>query len=349
MNLRNKIGYFHWLLKTRHKYRKEKWSFVELEPGDYYVSCNIRTFLFKKGIPDKFLSMIGMDEKKARLRALHIRAGKDNKSKYQAQVVMSTNNGYRFFNYDDRTTLHFFSDEKERLIYQRVSHVFSPEFNVPIKEITDSYSVDSIIDNKPRRYWSEIEIKNNFYKLFEKYNRYLFSSIVKKVSLKEWVNRYSFSSNVILNQLIGEVMEDVRPLTNISLVFSHGDMHFGNIFYKEDEIYLSDFERSGEEVFFFDIFNVIYVEYIDWHNEAFLKSYLMKDEKIIGYFKELFRSVGKTFDISLSKKYFELFLLFRLINDLADREKKDDQVKLDDIIGQKVERFTFFRRMLNEE
>ncbi len=343
MKLRSFIGYYHWLLLARRRYRKEKWDFVVLDKGDYYVSCNVRSFLIKENIPNDFLSMIGVNPSKKKIKALKsIESNKDT-SKYHAQVVMSTNKGYRFFNYDEGTTLHIFSTETEFTTYQRVKNEFTLFFKVPIIEISNHFSVDKIINNKPRYLWSALETSKNFYMVFDRYIKYLSTANNRITNIRRWAERYPFTSNLHFKQLIDSVIVDVKPLSDIRLVYSHGDMHFGNILYDGNDIYLTDFERAGDEAFFYDIFNIVYVEYTDWHNDEFLASYLRKDGIIMDCFSRLFHAVGLSFDERLIIRYFELFLLLRFINDIADIAFTDGMINLDSIISQKIEVYNSFK------
>lgn len=253
-----------------------------LEEGDYYVSINSRTYLIKKGTPKAFLAMIGAnDEKFKRWNFLH--KFSCNSKNLKAQVVMSTNSQFRFFDYKNNITFRRFSSNEEKLKYDECRERFHPFFKLTCVDNVNEYCLEIIIKNKPRGEWDVTETKEYYIRLLDKYVEYLRSINNKPVFVKDTL--LIVCSNLPeYMQLFSLLTKEVEPYIKTRMVFSHGDLHFGNVLFDGKDFYIIDFEMAKEDVFFYDLFNVMYVEAVDMSNYYFIDSYMAADSVLMNSF-----------------------------------------------------------------
>lgn len=330
---RKLIGNLRWRIKARNKFLSLHCDNVCLSPGVYYVICSSREYLIHKDVPIFFLKSInGPTNNKSIIRVI---VEKGYQSNFQAQVVMSTNNGYRYFDYFNRTTFKPFLNENEYLKYQDALIAFSSSFSLTNKEVNKNYCVENIIDSKPRNNWCPEELYKNFYLLFDRYVLYLSHARIIRKQID--YNICSISGMENYNGRITNLVNQIDPsIHNTVFSFSHCDLHFGNTLFNNDDIFLIDFEEAKENVFYYDIFNLIFVEYRDWNNSSFLDMYLTGDSHLEASFIKLFNAVGELFNPVHSKDYLISFIALRMKNDIERALYSFQKEDLDIIIAEKV-------------
>ena len=312
--LRNIIGYYHWLFLARKGFKIIRNYNLCLRPGYYYVSCNVRSYLYRKDTPEYFLEMIGVDISKPKLLAFCVKKQKESID-IICDVVMTTNEGFRFYNTTEKTTLHLFESEEEACLYRKCYSLFSPFFSLTISNITEAYSIENIIYNRHRKDWSKEELRTNYRMILENYSSYLRTAEKFLLDIRTTI-KISDAAGGDYISLCKDLLEEIKPISNIIYVFSHGDLHLGNILFDGEKQYLIDFEKARNEVFYYDLFNVIYVEATDYGNYSFLNEYLDGKATIIHHFEKAFDAVGELFDIKQRIVYLKLFLLLRLNYDV---------------------------------
>ena len=315
--IRNIFGYYHWLFLARKEFKNIKKFKVNLEPGFYYVSCNVRTFLYRKNTPKSFLEMIGVDTSKPELLAFYKKKQCKRSVPYTCDIVMTTNEGYRLYNLKDNTTLHLFKNENEANLYRKCYSLFSPFFSFTTCEMTDAYSIETIIMNKHRKMWTKEELYSIFYALLDSLTAYLQSAEKESVDIESKI-KISERAGKDYCGLCKDLLEEARSFVNPVYVFSHGDLHFGNILFDGKTQYLIDFEKARKELFFFDLYNILYVEVADYSNYSFVDDYLDGEQKMMSCFQTAFESVGSVFDVKNRVCYLKVFLLLRMNYDIEN-------------------------------
>lgn len=316
---------------------------IAIEQGWYYISVGSRSFLYNKKTPKKILTMIGVDVSKPSLLYGYVRR-KNIDSIYKAQIVMTTNGGVRYFNCDEGTTLHEFSNSNEYSQYKKCCDCFMPPFKTTALHISEKYCVEKMVNDIPRKEWSLAEQKRRFYGIFEKYIEYLTNSHVEERGV-QGNDCLSFNSTNEFRDLLCRLNKEIEPYRTTKYVFSHGDLHFENVLFDKEDVFLLDFEMAGTNVFFYDIFNLMYVEYIDKKNQLLLDAYLSKDTVMMNYCTILFDAVGEKFDTNFMYIYFKLFLRERIKQSVSHLENNKVGIDVYDRINRNVNKIN---RIINK-
>lgn len=298
-----------------------------LEKGSYRILSQGRLIIVRKDIPTSFLTMIaGRKESYYVGRFLIKDTGCDNELP-KAHVAMMTANTFRFFDYRTGVTFTIFEDEVKRESLQKAVSVFSAHFSTPIISINNHYCVEKIIYSIPRRDWSDADVITQYYRIFKIYISYLqcekSKGLVSVYQDKYTIPNYKEIPPEDIDEFKG-VLKQSSILDTIPHVFCHCDLHFGNILREEvnGELYLIDFEYARENIFFYDLFNIMFVDFSDYHNSRLLDLYLEGDGTMIGYFGKAFEAMGVTYDSCCSTLYLKLFLLNRMIYYTKRAEKR---------------------------
>lgn len=285
-----------------------------LESGKYDVALCGRYFLVKKGLSENKEQKMGLTTRKSYLMSLI--NNPSCQSPICGQIMMITANSVRFFNFDKCMTFTQYTTEEEAKKIINAGERFEGIFNSTKIKIENNCVIEKFIEYKPREKWSEAEIINNYYSLMEKYIDYLKKESnngtrinylnhqlpwIEQNPSKEFISLYKRLSNDIVK----------CPFT--TFVFCHCDFHFGNTLFSDNDIYLIDFEYCREEVFYYDIFNVMYVEFVSKKNSKLLDLYLSGDKKTMSFIIRCFNAMHIEYDIKYKLLYFEIFLMSRLI------------------------------------
>ena len=283
-----------------------------LEPGEYQLNCNGRILLIKNDIPEKFVEMVCRKTGKRERRTLRIEEYFSGKALFHGQLLMLTAGGYRYFDYKGGKSLKLYDSEVE---YEHCRHsytIFSEFFKTTYISFNDGYSLEKIINHYPRKFWSNVLVTSNFFKIADDYIQYLSCSKgdIKKMSLQIEIPKNDMFPHES-RQLLNDILQNVNINDEIPYIYCHCDLHFDNTLLDDNQLYLIDFDYAGKEIFFYDFFNVMYVEYVDRKNTILLDMFLSEDANMMNTFNRVFNAVGEIFDISKKKKYFMQFLLVR--------------------------------------
>lgn len=337
--MRNIVFYLRYIIDCFITYRdikKARALDVDLEPGWYFISRNSRCFLFHNNTPLSFLKMIGVDENKPKLYCYYQRKRK-RCGFYDTQVIMTTNDGVRYFNYKEKTTLHCFNNYFEKELYQKARSFLVPPFKCTTIQVKDSYCIERLIEHIPRRAWSYEEVLKRFFIIFDKYIEYLSKTHIFEHNIQDMLQAPK-EINERYNQIMESLIHSIEVYKNTKFIFSHGDMHFENVLFENNDFYVLDFETAGNNIFYYDIFNLMYVEYIDKHNDYFIKAYLSKETMMMTYFERMFNVVNESFDYSLMHIYLKYFLLVRLSRSVSFLESKSDKIDYQNLVNNNVEK-----------
>ena len=113
------------------------------------------------------------------------------------------------------------------------------------------------------------------------------------------------------------LLSTIYPLPVLPSVLCHCDLHFGNTLVDSNSIYLIDFENVREDVFFYDLFNILFVEYIDKDNPYFIEEYFKENSEVDDLFKQSFQAVGEELEERNKVLYFVVFLHSRLTHNVS--------------------------------
>lgn len=327
--LKELLGYIHWCLLAKNIFLSAISEQCYLENGNYYVVCGSREFLIKTGAPEDLLKALGVP---CRKKYVCVKVKSHTKSRvFNAQIMMSTNEGFRYFNIKDKTTIKCFKTEQEAESYSKAIKSFNPFWNTTSIRYTYEYSIEKIISSKSRNQWDLDEIYRVFYDVYERFIVYLESTPkeTKDLIIADFIDKDYPDYTFFIQKLFDQIPYLINGET---YVFSHCDLHFGNILVDNNSVYLIDFEEARNEVFYYDLFNIIYVEYNDNNNPSLLNDYLSYDSRMIDCFDRAFKAAGVIFIPQRYKSYFKVFLYIRLNNDIRIAKRKYNYEELDNRI-----------------
>lgn len=315
------FGYYHWCLMARKRFKLIVKSGGLMDPGLYYIVCATREYLINTKTPYSFLKNISVPYSKP-LITLKIRERYNGGYKYRAQIAMTTNNGVRYFNYRDCTTYRCFSGPEESVQYGKAVELFSPYFKLTYIKHNTVACVEHVVKSRPRSEWNTTEILRNYFFLFDRYTEYL-NSTPKRSSILKIVDIVDDSKSLVLR------LKELMPQMSLNYIFSHCDLHFGNTLFDGNDLFLIDFEESKEEVFFYDMFNVMYVDYMEYNNSFLLDKYLSGDAEMTKHFERFFTGAGIRFEPKEKCGYLAVYLYLRLLFDLKTSKRKYEGEELE--------------------
>ena len=302
-----------------------------LEPGRYLiVKVSKRTYVFKSDTPVSFLKMIHYDKKNKWFQPKIIVKGLERKDLY-AQVALGSSDGaFRYFNYKKGYSFRFFNSGVMAQTYRDAYRNFSTCFKTPIITISDTYFKEKLVNYIPRAEWNVDDVKNRFVIVIGDYINYIDNL---KANSKSIVNNRDYNVSLIRTKsedfegLYYRLVELAEGISVSKLFFCHSDLHFGNTLFTEQEWYLIDVENARFELFFYDFFNVIFVEYNDVHCSYLLDCYLKNESWLMDLLEKMFIAAGESFLSKYRMKYFYTFLLYRLLyySDYATKRFEKNQ------------------------
>lgn len=316
--LYHKIGYIKRCLQARMMYINSCVNNQFLEPGFYYViTVSKRTFIVKSNSPKSYVDMIvGTDDYFFVKWPIHV-IGKNAESTLSAQIMMSTSDGdFRYFNYLENYTFKLFVDENIRLLFEKANHIFSMVFQTTIITINEQYCIEKMISSVSRRHWTVQNIRDHFTEVVMKYIDYI--SICNKNGHHQKDDRVYPIKNIIssseeFRSVYEHLFSYIGYIEDYDLYFCHSDLHFGNTLFSDKQWYLIDIENARNEVFYYDFFNIIFVDFVDNKSSYLIDSYINGAPWVIDLISCLFKAAGTIFRSDKRIRYLYLFLYYRLL------------------------------------
>ena len=309
-----------YLLDIRERNRLKRLVLKEkcLEPGVYKMIHSRRYYLVKANISDNILYSLGIVTNQPEQKNIVIReSNKDTKG----QAMMVTAYGFKVFDERNGVVYKKLVSEQEVCLLKKAIELLSPCFRTTYIGIKDGFSEEILIYGKPRNKWQQAEVLSVYISILDNYNKY-YKSGIETLSAP-----YGLSDILRLLNPKCEMFKIYQDLLSESeglyfpYIYTHGDMHLGNVIY-DGQIWYIDFECAREEFFFYDIFNVLYVEFVDCHDSMLLDLFIEGNSQIIERFKRAFASFDLYFDMNKRKLYFKTYLLARIRYDVQDLIKK---------------------------
>lgn len=347
------MHYFHCLNE------RKRWKHMEigkyLEEGIYEVICPGRSFLVKEGTPIAFIQMISKRTEAPLVKNIKVYNIYGNGATFRGQIAMSTDSGYRYFDYKRGESCKVFNNLEEAAQTNNAFLTFRSFFKTTILSINNDYCIEKIINNKPRNEWNEAEVLFSYKHIIENYISYIkFVGDKKQFVIRPVGYGISLpnSINAACKSLYLDIVANISSLNEVCYMFCHRDLHFGNTLMEGDKLYLIDYDFSKEEVFFYDLFNVMYVEFSDWHNTNLLDMYLREDNEISSLFRGAFSAIGTQFESSKKVEYIYVFLLSRfacfILDPYRQALKKNSEKQVISICS-KINNFMIYIKEKNYE
>lgn len=315
----NRILLFITYMVEKHKVQKLCVNNQYLEEGEYSFYYLGRSYLVKEGVPIEFLWRIGVKEIPFVLKTIHVKKNSEKTSGFAAQILMTTASGVRYFDYKRNLVYKEFNNIQESVTYRNAISAFTPYFQNACISVTDNYVLEKIVKTEPRSDWGVNGLMSNFCKVGYLYENYLSTLCENDKTNKSFVNilqRSIYPAEV--SRLSSILVSSIDTSKQYLFIPCHGDLHFGNTLFEKGIVYLIDFDEFRKEVFFYDIFNMIYVDFVDVNSTSLIDAYLSEDQCAMSLFDGLFSAVGLNFEREKKLDYVRYYMYRRLIHDIDD-------------------------------
>lgn len=240
-----------------------------------------------------------------------------NKSpEFNGELVMLTHkNDIKIFDFANNLVRTFFtSSEYERR--KENYHLFKNYFNMTVTHLDDDASAitEKLITFKPYRKWEKKEVEKLFRIIFDSYIEFGKSKRKKRrlyKNEKEIIYHYKIKiGDDELIQLIENYLNAYDLGNSFQLVKAHGDFTTNNVLLNEEAYFFINWKSSLEYIFFYDIYNLLFVDYLHTDDNRLLNYYLAGhlDE----YLLELFDFYGIKYDADKRIAYLLIFICERI-------------------------------------
>lgn len=299
----------------RQKMRSITDNLACIENGDYKILLSDRTIIYKETAKEfvkqfeiiqadcfRHLQNMGMTIKDKPLNAA-----------FCGQVVMLTsNNDCKIFDVKNRLVLSVL-DEAAQKRFHDIYDIFQGKLQMTYVSDTKEGVVEKIIQNIPRNIWSRSLIVENYLRILSDQLYYLKqTSVTGEKNCQDIWNDIQDYQFVELNVIGKRIFRRIEGRYTMPCVFLHRDIHFENTLFDGKNLYYIDFEYADNEIFLYDIFNCIFVEFMRNHEPLLLSLYMKKNADIFNYLYKIFAVVGMNFSEERSLDYIYIFLLARL-------------------------------------
>lgn len=232
-------------------------------------------------------------------------------------LPIRSTNGYsdkKIFDFAHKKVLSVFSEEKD---YQSVInnyHYFNQHF--PMPEILGTNAgelliLEELIICQPPETWRDEDCFNIMKDIFCRYKEY-FCDCKQKRKYYFTIPKEVFNSTLNNEEIdfIRREMNQEILLMSFPNLMVHGDLWTGNLLLKKEEkvfIYYIDWEYSNELIFFYDFFNLMWIEIYMNNNYKYFNRYLNGgfDQELI----EIFSIFELSFRPEWRLDYFHLYFL----------------------------------------
>ncbi len=178
------------------------------------------------------------------------------------------------------------------------------------KQVDDFFDYPRIITIHNNYYIEEFILdkkKKNLEELHSIYHVLLNFYSKQKIEYKKLsVDDFVWEKLTVKNKLF---IESIYTTHSYPFVLSHNDIHFGNILIG-DKMYIIDWEYFGENLIYYDFLNILFVEALNG-DRSFLEFFFSGE--LDSYFEKLFSIFNLKYNKNNRKKYFDIYLLNKII------------------------------------
>lgn len=245
-------------------------------------------------------------------------------AKHCELIMYSYNGNIKLYSFKYSKVYTFMSNENYNKLKKDIN-VFCDFFPTTYCRFEDSKSltIEKLIDYKPVEIWREKDRLNIIKYTMENYISYMEIASIGKINFNTLVDEYNRAiKNNKLKTIINENIEVFKNKHFIT-IYSHCDMHFGNVLISDKHYYI-DWEYASDVIFFYDIMNILFVEAMRG-DYSLIESYLQGhyDE----YFTKLFIAANSTYNKDDKTEYIWVYIIVRILK----FEIKINKNKIDDI------------------
>lgn len=317
--LKNIINEFRYYLrlKTIFKYKLAKLGY--LESGEYKIYFSEKPFLYNVREYTNVKKFTNKSSKWLELlnSSIYICNEKENFTGQAIRLVQ--NNKFQIYDFHKARVLTVFEDQKQMLNLQRKYLQFEGKLLLTYIGMSSLGILEKYIDCNPEYSSNEneknmkmqyLQVANDIARMVECSNK------MKLLDICGYKKKWKCDVEGI-NDLLNELEKRIEK-RKVPQIYIHGDLHRGNILKdSKGDLYYIDIEYARDDVFFYDCFNYIYVDFVYNEDDTLMKMYLEKDVEIFSSMKKIFQAVSLEFDERDYLQYWLVFLQRRIIESVC--------------------------------
>ena len=309
------IWYIYKFTIRRYKLSQNVKDLEYIENGNYKVLISDRQILYKeedKEVIKKFeITNIALPNFLWNSR-VRIRGKKTNPIFCGQAFMMTEDKGCKLFDAKNSQVLSLL-DKTELNRLSDIYEIFNKKILTAYLYKTDNGIVEKVIYDIPCKTWSEELILKNYLRILSDQLNYLGqSSQAEEKTCQDIFNEIQCFNFPEINETGEQIKSKIKSNYVLPCFFLHRDVHFGNTLFDGEDLYYIDFESAGTDIFIYDIFNCMYVEYVFNHRPLLLSLYAENEDNILRIIINIFNLVGIKFDEEKKWDYVYIFLLARL-------------------------------------
>ena len=213
------------------------------------------------------------------IRKIHF-INQSSPNEFAGELVMVTReDDVKIFDFKSekvKTYLNTADYEKQKENYEH----FKAYFNLTIIDLNDQEAsiTEQLIPFKTVDKWTLEEMRDMFQDMstnFINYGTFCRKKLVPQQTIPEIIDN---CQAVIDDMTLMTMIENYLKMYDLELPFSmvrgHGDFTTNNILLHNETYYVIDWEDARDYVFYYDLFNLFFVDYLHTNNQLFLNYYL---------------------------------------------------------------------------
>lgn len=244
---------------------------------------------------------------------VELKSNSNSKKKYDGSLVMLTGKGdIKIFDFYENKVITFLKEQNEYEDKKDIYFRFKTNFNIPKTSFNDieKAAIEERIELIPFEELSYKVMDTSFERVLLDYKRY-FNNIkdkdMKGYRIYEMLENLSCIKNEDFKDLLYSIVSRESDDILLPIVEVHGDLNYQNILIDKENMYYIDWEFSKPMIFYFDIFNLIFIEAATYSNYYYIDKYIKGDYDLLLY--EIFNVFNLNYDINKKMLYLSIYLI----------------------------------------
>ena len=256
---------------------------------------------------------------------------KNTETIFHVSLLMRTKkNDIRIFDFSQMKIVNFVSDENNLRLRAESYQVFYKYFTIPQQafDFTRLQYVEELIDFRPYSTWSISEKIRCIEIITEQYKAYITHCRTQNkcsLTLVEITKRFQNMCNIpreLMEKIISIFERQPEDMNNrFILIKSHGDLTINNVLLAGDKYFIIDWEDTGDYVFFYDFYNLLFMEKFLSNNDYFINLFVTEN---LNYLQNIiFNAAGLEYQAEWKTLYIIIYFLFGIEKQILHGEIPD--------------------------